>query len=1127
MILAASPHRVLPESLPTAVVCLMAGGALAAWACTHLLKRYTGGLPFRSGEVEASPGSRRAGRIAFVVRSLVGLAALLLVGEAIQRFMLFATNWPVWPMALVGAVGVEFLVAAYALERQTVPRGQGLILAALRLAVLLLVVLMLAKPVWSRQTSEEFRRSVAILLDRSPSMHVPDTQLTPSEKLRLGETLSMPEAKRPYRLDEVSRRIAQVGRTLTAEGEWMAMLKDAEAELRQEHLSKRRKALDELLEGAGEALSDELAALGKPLEGRIRLTKALEMALTNLKGDVVKAQQRLTDARRITAKRRAELLGQQYDKLTDYLRRAAVELGELAEKVDSAGAAVDEAYYIALPQEKRRRLDVLGQKTRWQMAREVLLHRPVGDAEDEQAGRSLLDELRSEYDVKLYCFDSTADEVDLAEWLADAGDSASRPATNPSTNPTTNPTTQPSAIPTTDLAAPLERLAGEFAPGRLGGVLLFTDGRHTAASAVDGVAGQLSRQKVPISSVLMGSKSPPRDAAIVAVDAPETVYLKDKLYVQVKLKLDGLKDRTVGVHLYDGEKSVDKKEIEVPLDSFRTSVQLSDEPKEQGPKHYRIEIDHADGEVFADNNEQPVSVSVTDDRAKLLLIDGRSRWEFRYLKNLFADRDRTVQLQYVLLTPDKVAGQTDRRKVYASAARKPGEVEATALPDKPEEWMKFDVIILGDAPPDRLGPGNIEAIQTFVSERGGTLIVIAGPRFMPLHYPDSPLEDLLPVVLRERQQGATRPAVTEASQAPPKPIEPIVDQFAEREKLRGYKLCLTAEGRSHVVMRQKVDSEENLRLWESLPRLFWRARVLRTKPGATVLAYAMPPRPGDDERSPIPLRDRSLDETPKKAEPRTRPDNTEEALRAQREFEGKHPLIVHQNVALGRVMFLACDRTWRLRYRVGDPHHHKFWGQVLRWATANKLPAGTDHVKIGTDRSRYDPDHRIRVRAKLVDETFSPIIDDAVAVKLFRDGKLLLRRKLKYTPNSPGIYAGDLGQLSAGLYRVELDAPAAKEILEKDKAEKVAAEFSVAADTPVEQVELGADRSLLTRLATLTGGAVADPNESGLLPRTFRPGRVINLSRKQFVLWDSWLLLALIVLAATAEWILRKKVGLP
>ena len=1114
MILAASQHQVLPASIPTAVVCLMAGGALAAWAVAHLLKRYTA-------------GSRRAGRIAFALRSAVGLAALLLVGEAIQRFMLFATNWPVWPVALVGAVGVEFLVAAYALERQTVPRRQGLVLAALRLAVLLLAVLMLAKPVWSRQTSEEFRRSVAILLDWSPSMHVPDTQLTPSEKLRLGEMLSMPEAKRPYRLDEVSRRIAQVGRTLTAEGEWMAMLKDAEVELRQEHLSKRRKALDELLEGAAEALSDEMAALERPLEGRIRLTKALEMVLTNLKGDVVKVQQRLADARRITAKQRERQLGQQYDKLTDYLRRAAVELGELAEKVDSVGAAVDEAYYKALPQEKRARLDLLGRKTRWQMAREVLLHRPKQDGENEKAGRSLLAELQSEYDVKLYCFDSSADEVDLAEWLADAGGSASRPTTNPSTNPTTNPTTQPSAIPTTDLAAPLERLAGEFAPGRLGGALFLTDGRHTAASVVDGVAGHLGRQKVPISSVLMGSKSPPRDAAIVAIDAPETVYLKDKLYVQVKLKLDGLKDRTVRVHLYDGEKSVDMKEIEVAADSFRTSVQLSDEPKEQGPKHYRIEIDRADGEVFADNNEQPVSVSVTDDRTKLLLIDGRSRWEFRYLKNLFADRDRTVQLQYALLTPDKVAGQTDRRKVFASVARKPGEVEATALPEKLEEWMKFDVIILGDAPPDKLRPEHLEAIEKFVTERGGTLIVIAGPRSMPLLYPDSPLEDLLPVVLRERQRGATRPAAMDPSQ-PPKPIEPVVDQFTEREKLKGYRLMLTAEGRNHVIMRQKVDPEENLRLWESLPRLFWRTRVLRTKPGATVLAYALPPRPGEeDERSPIPLpRDRSLDKPPKKLEPRTRPDD-EETLRAQREFERKHPLIVHQNVALGRVMFLACDRTWRLRYRLGDPHHHKFWGQVLRWATANKLPAGTDHVKIGTDRSRYDPDSQVRVRAKLVDETFSPIIDDAVAVKVFRDGKLVLRRKLKYTPNSPGIYAGELGQLPGGLYRVELDAAAAKEILEKDKVEKVTTEFSVAADTPVEQVELGADRSVLTRLATLTGGAVADPNESGLLLRTFRPGRVINLSRKQFVLWNSWLLLVLIVLAATAEWILRKKVGLP
>ena len=55
------------------------------------------------------------------------------------------------------------------------------------------------------------------------------------------------------------------------------------------------------------------------------------------------------------------------------------------------------------------------------------------------------------------------------------------------------------------------------------------------------------------------------------------------------------------------------------------------------------------GEVFAQNNAYPITLSVTADRTRVLLIDRRPRWEFRYLKNLLATRDSTVQLQYVLL----------------------------------------------------------------------------------------------------------------------------------------------------------------------------------------------------------------------------------------------------------------------------------------------------------------------------------------------------------------------------------------------------------------------------------------------------------------------------------------------
>ena len=153
------------------------------------------------------------------------------------------------------------------------------------------------------------------------------------------------------------------------------------------------------------------------------------------------------------------------------------------------------------------------------------------------------------------------------------------------------------------------------------------------------------------------------------------------------------------------------------------------------------------GEVFATNNEYPFTVSVSSDQTRLLLVDGRSRWEFRYLKNLFDMRDRSVRLQYVLMEPDRITGQPPRAEIHAAAARPAEQSEATALPRELSEWLKFDVIILGDVNPQHLRPEDLEALRKFVFDRGGALIVIAGPNFMPRAYGGSVLEEMIPATL--------------------------------------------------------------------------------------------------------------------------------------------------------------------------------------------------------------------------------------------------------------------------------------------------------------------------------------------------------------------------------------------
>ncbi|RLC67437.1 MAG: hypothetical protein DRI52_10865 [Chloroflexi bacterium] len=566
------------------------------------------------------------------------------------------------------------------------------------------------------------------------------------------------------------------------------------------------------------------------------------------------------------------------------------------------------------------------------------------------------------------------------------------------------------------------------------------------------------------------------------------MYLSDKMFINVKLKLDGMKGKSVSVALYDGKKKVDSRGIEVTSDIFREQIQLSDKPEKVGLHTYRIEVEKVPGEVFTDNNSYSLMLSVKDDKTKVLLIDSVPRWEFRYLKNLFSGRDKTVRLQYVLTEPMRFEGQPPRKKIPASVSRPLKEVEATTFPANEEEWLKFDVIIIGDVPPDVFTSEDLRAIRKFVNDRGGTVVFVAGPRYMPGAYADTDLAELIPLRLEDSARA-----------------DPVGKA--------GFRIMLTPVGKQHVIGRMHPDEERSNKIWNSLPRLYWRSRYTQATPAGVVLAYAYEPSAP-----------RWLTNVPGKDEPASTP----QSLAKRREkYYRSHALITMARCGLGKVLMLSTDRTWRFRYRIGDPYHHRFWGQILRWATAGKLPAGTRLVKLGTDKTRYPPHSRPVVRARLVRADYSPVITHQIAVKIFRGEKCIGRVPMKYIKDSPGMYTAKLDELPAGTYRLELEGPMVSKLLAQDGAQKVSTTFSVDPSAPTEEVELAANRSLLNRLAALSHrGIVVSPWQARDALSNLPPGKISIKHRREFLLWDSWLILVLFITVAAAEWILRKRVGL-
>lgn len=623
----------------------------------------------------------------------------------------------------------------------------------------------------------------------------------------------------------------------------------------------------------------------------------------------------------------------------------------------------------------------------------------------------------------------------------------------------------------TDLRLPLvralERSSSEG--GKVLGVVLLTDGQHDWGPSPVKKAIELGEHQLPIFPVPLGARQPPPDVAVVGVKAPPAVFKDVDTTVEARVKVSGLRERRrITVQLQrPGSEPLQETITTDGTDRFYT-VRFTTRLDRVGTQALTIAALPTPGETRPDNNQRTALVNVADDRAKVLLIDGEARWEHHYLASAL-QRDRTVQPQSVVFQQPRL------ERIPEEELRRSGNPWLT-LPTEPDALAAYDGIVLGDVTPAQLPQADRLRLEKYVADRGGTLIIVAGKRAMPLAYTGAdassesePLRRLLPI---------------EA----PRVLKPAA----------GFPVTLTFEGKSTAFLQMETEPDRNEARWAEFPRHFWGV-VGRAKPGASVLAYVADEKPA-------------------------RPSGPE--------AERSQALIVRQNYGFGRVLYVGVDSTWRWRYRVGDTYHHRFWGQAVRWAASEKpLVTGNNYVRFGTRDAVYRHGQEVDLVVRLSEEA-GPLAPDALA------GARVLRLKegggeeavalvpLGRREAQPRVLEGKLRDLPAGQYAVELAIPEMGDRL-REAGKPLRATFRVAAPEGEELVELATNYPLLEELAAKSGGQVFAPEQVSGLVEALTKRAVRHEERIENPLWQWWVVLVLVLSLLTLEWVGRKWAGLP
>jgi hypothetical protein len=468
----------------------------------------------------------------------------------------------------------------------------------------------------------------------------------------------------------------------------------------------------------------------------------------------------------------------------------------------------------------------------------------------------------------------------------------------------------------TALGSVLSAVGQQFGSGRLAGVVLVSDFAHNSGVAPLGSSenSPVARLGVPIYAVGVGMT----EAVDLAVDLQTDPKMKkaERSSVLVKLRQSGLQGQSVRVTVTarqlggdamgspQGEIRVGDKSV--TLQSAVETIDFPFTPEESGRFEFTASVEKVAGEIVDQNNRASREVNIIDDYLRLLYVAYEPTWEWRFIKEVFHR--------------DKLVGMDGFRTFLASSdprVRESNVLFVSSLTPKRSEFFANDVIFLDDMPRGALNDRFGLMLKEYVSNLGGGLVVIAGPRFGPKELYQTPLADMLPVTIDPNAELRDAP------------------QHAE------FRPRLTLHAARYPFMQLGASDAENSRAWDNLGKLPWYQPVAALHEQA----FALAEHPTD-----------------KCANGRT-----------------PQPLIAVRQYGKGQVVYLGFNETWRLRRRYGEKYYRQFWSQLIYHLGMSHALGSDKRFVARIDAQEYRAEDKVLLTVEAYDENYEPLGAETLA----------------------------------------------------------------------------------------------------------------------------------------------------
>jgi uncharacterized membrane protein len=460
-----------------------------------------------------------------------------------------------------------------------------------------------------------------------------------------------------------------------------------------------------------------------------------------------------------------------------------------------------------------------------------------------------------------------------------------------------------------DLSGALAALADRFRGQRLAGVVVLSDGGDTASRE----AGSTRGVEAPVFTVGVGRPSIERDREVINLTAGEPMLAQSSVDLSVSATSVGFSAPTMELRLTANGRPIETRHVTVPAGGAPVHELFTVSPSPGSPTVYAVEIPADPAELSSENNRRSVLVPPQGQRRRVLLVEGAPGFEHTFLKRALA-RDPALEIDSVVRKGQNAEG---RDTFFIQAASSRSAALTGGYPSKRSELFVYDAVIFGNVEGDFFSRDQLEMTADFVARRGGGLLVLGARSFERAGLIGTPLEEVLPLDLRERRESIANAA----SGATPAANTPL----------------LTSDGVAHPATRLAVTLEESRKRWSQLPPLASVSVAGAPRPGAQVLVVAA--GAGGELR----------------------------------------PLVATQRYGLGRAAIFAGEASWRWRMMLPatDTSHELVWRQLTRWLTSGSvdpieitaisppLPGTTESVNVFVRDEEHRPIGNAEVTVRL------------------------------------------------------------------------------------------------------------------------------------------------------------------